>query len=186
MRHVILGLLLTAVVVATACGGGGGSDGGTVGGGSQSPISAAFTADEPQPPSNSVAMAQGSKSGDLVTVRVNVVGVSGVYGTAFDVTYDSTKADYVSWSAGTLLEQGGNTPNYTVTVPSAGTVVVGASRTGSTGVTASGQAIVNLTFRVKATGTFPVTIQNSVLYDSQNPPQPLPGITWYAGSLTGA
>jgi hypothetical protein len=109
-----------------------------------------------------------------------------VFGAAFDVEYDSTKMDYVGWSGGTLLEQGGNTPNYTVTLPQAGTVVVGASRTGTNGVTASGQAIVNLTFRVKQTGTFPVAVLNTVLYDSQNPPQPISGITWFAGSLTGA
>jgi cohesin domain-containing protein len=185
MRILRIGTLVAVLVAATACGGGGGSsDGGTVNG-NQSTVVATFQADEPSPPANSVALAQGSASGNLVTVRVNVWGVNGVYGGAFDLTYDSSKFDYVSYSAGTLLEQGGNTPNYSVGVPQAGRVVVGASRTGSTSANASGQAIIQVTFRAKVAGSAPVTIENMQLYNSQNPPQPIGGISWFAGTLTG-
>jgi hypothetical protein len=188
MRHLAIGVFLAIVAAATACGGGGGggsSDGGTAGGGSQSPVSASFTPDEPAPGNNTVAMAESSRVGDLVTIRVNVVGVNGVYGAAFDVTFDSSKLDYVGWSAGTLLEQGGNAPNYSVVLSQAGQLVIGASRTGNTGVNASGQSLVNLTFRVETTGTFPIAIENPALYDSQIPPQVIPGISWFAGSLVG-
>jgi hypothetical protein len=185
MRILGIGALLAVLAVATSCGGGGGSsDGGTVGG-SQNNVVAAFTADEPSPPSSSVALAQGTATGNLVTVRVNVVGVNGVYGGAFDLTFDAAKVDYVSYSAGTLLEQGGNTPNYSVGVAQSGRLVVGASRTGSTAVNASGQAIVQVTFRVKQTGTSAVAIENMQLYGNQVPPQPIGGISWFAGSLSG-
>jgi hypothetical protein len=186
MRRTLIGATLAFVALATACGGGGGSaDGGTIGG-SQTLIAASFTPEQPNPGSGSVAMAEGTKNADLVTVQVAVVGVNGVYGAAFEVTYDSTKADYVGWSAGTLLEQGGNAPNYSVVLSQPGRVVVGASRTGSTGgVTASGQSMINLTFRVEVPGTFPLVIENPGLFDSQIPPQTIPGITWFAGSLVG-
>jgi len=184
MRILGIGFLLVVLVVATSCGGGGSSDGGTVGGG-QSNITASFLPDQPSPGSNSVALAQSTASGNLVTVRVNVFGVSGVYGGAFDVVYDAARLDYVGYSAGTLLEQGGNVPNYSVGVPQAGRVVVGASRTGSTGVNANGQAMILITFRVKVTGTSPITLENTQLLDSQLPPQPIGGISWFAGTFSG-
>jgi hypothetical protein len=184
MRGTWLGTLLVVLVVATSCGGGG-SDGDTVGGG-QSTIAGSFVADEPSPGSDSVAIALSTTSGNLVTVRVNVVGVNGVYGGAFDVTYDSSKLEYVGYSPGTLLEQGGNSPNYSAAAAQAGRLVVGASRTGSTAVNANGQAIVNLTFRVQVAGTHPVVLENMQLYGNQIPPQPISGISWFAGSFTGA
>jgi hypothetical protein len=177
---------LALAALGTACGGGS-SDGGTLGagGGSQAPVSAGFTADEPQPGNATVAMAESSRSGDVVTVRIDVRAAD-VFGGAFDVTYDASNADFVGWSAGSLLEQGGNAPNYTVALSQNGTVVVGASRTGATGVAGTGQSIVNLSFRVRRSGTFPVAFQNATLYGDQNPPQPIGGVVWHAGSLTGA
>lgn len=158
------------------------------GAGSASParVSAGFAPEKAKQGSNAVTMAEDSRSGDLVTIRVNGPGAVTVYGAAFDVAYDPSGADYIGWSKGTLLEQGGNAPNYTVALPQNGTVVVGVSRTGSTGAAASGQPIVSLTFRVRRSGAFPLAFRNAALYDSQNPPQPIAGISWLAGSLTGA
>jgi phage baseplate assembly protein gpV len=183
--------LLAALVAAPACGGGGGGD--SVGGGpggSPGPLSATFVADMTAPTSGDVAMAQGSHSNDVVTVNVTLTDTNGVFGTAFDATYDASDAVYLGYSAGTALEQGGNTPIYTVNGVvngSSGRVVVGVVRMGATTTNISGtKTVIALQFRVKNAGTFPMSLQNGSVYDNQAAPQPLSGISWYAGALKGA
>ena len=187
MRQALgLGLLLSVLLAGTACGGGGGSTTGPAP--SPTPLAASFVPVTNTPPSDSVAMAEGTKSGDVVTVKVNVAGVSSVYGGAFYVDYDPAQGAFVGSTPGTILEQGGNVPTYQVDDdPNTGTITVGASRTGNvSGVNVtSSQTLVNLTFRVKKTGTSAVSIQNPVLYDGGLPPKPIAGVTWLAGSLRG-
>jgi hypothetical protein len=166
----------TAALVLASIGSAPGRDG----------LAAGFAPASARSGATSVSMSESSHGGDLVTVRVDVSGARGIYGAAFDVTYDPGSADYVGWAPGTLLEQGHVAPNYTVAPSRTGTVVIGVSRTGSSGVSASGQPVVSLTFRVRGKGAFPVAFRNAVLYDSANPPQPIGGIAWVAGSLTGA
>jgi hypothetical protein len=177
--------LLALLAVTTACGGGGGGD--SSGGVTTPPLLAAFVADEPSPGSNTVAMAEGSKSGDSVTVAVNASQTTGLYAAAFEVTFDSTKLTYVGHSAGTVFEQGSHTPTYQVGNPSAGRVVAGVSRNGSVGtVNVSTPApMIRLTFRVKEVGSFRLTFENATLFDGQAPPQPKAGITWETGVVTG-
>lgn len=179
--------LLVPVLATVACGGGGGGDAGVVNP-SPDPVTASFQADDNSPGANSVGMLQGTHSADLVTVRVTVTNTTGVYGAAFDVTYDVAKVGYVSWSAGTLLEQGGHLPTYTVSDNGAGRVVVAASRNGSVGtVNASGTVdMIKLTFRMKVVGESRADFgADPILYDGQNPPAEKASINWYAGSLVG-
>lgn len=180
--------LIGAIATLTACGGGGGSSNGGVIDPSPSPLTAAFQADQVAPNSSQVAMLEGSKSGDVVTVKVTVTGVSGIYGAAFEVSYDSNNAAYVNYSPGSLFEQGGQTPNYTVSTPSPGRVVVGISRVGSVTTTGAGTTAtaVNLTFRVKNSGSSRLDFEGgAALLDGQIPNQPLAGISWFGGSLQG-
>ena len=132
-------------------------------------------------------MEKGPASADLVTVRVDVTGVSNVYGAAFEVAFDGTLADYVGFTKGTFFEQGGHVPTYQVSSPVSGQVVVGVTRNGAVaGVgTTTSKAVVNLTFRVKRTGSGDVTLPDAVLYDAQIQPQPVSGIAWHAGTLRG-
>ena len=179
-------LVLAALVLAPACGGGGGEeDAGGTGGGSN--IAAAFLADQFSPTSATVSMAQGTRSGDTVVVKVNLTDTSSVFGMAFDVAFDDTKCTYLGFSKGTALETGGNTPNYVVDGSAqAGRVVVGVSRTGSSSAAITGtKTAISFSFRVKVTGTFPIAFENAVIMDGQAVPVPLPGITWFAGSLQG-
>jgi hypothetical protein len=183
-------LLVAALIAAPACGGGGGGD--SVGGGpggSPGPLSAAFVADMASPTAGDMAMGQGSHSNDVVTVSVTLTNTNGVYGTAFDATYDAGNAVFLGYTAGTALEQGGNVPIYTanpVVSGSAGRVVVAVVRSGSTTTSVSGtMTVIGLQFRVKNAGTFPMAFQNGIVYDNQATPQPLPGISWYAGALKG-
>jgi hypothetical protein len=189
-----MSLGIVALVAAALSCGGGGSSGGTIGPG-PNPVTASFVPDPNAPSPTSaltVTMAQGAASDDLVTVEVNVAGTSGVYGAAFDLVCDSqygcnpTKVEFVEPSAGSLLEQGSNAPNYTATATGVWPVVLGVSRSGAVpGIdVTTPKTLVNLAFRVKATGTFNLEVRNAALIDSAG--QPIPGVAWYAGSLQGS
>jgi hypothetical protein len=150
-------------------------------------LAASFIPDQPTPGAKTVAMLQGSRSNDVVNVLVTLTDTTGVFGTAFEVLFDDARATYLGYSKGAALEQGGNVPNYTVdgsTNP--GRIVVAVARTNGTGTNIVGlKAVIVLQFRVKQAGTYPVTLQNGVVYDAQPTPQPIPGMSWFAGALRG-
>lgn len=179
-------LVTTAMIFASACGGGGGSDSGGTGGSPTAP-GAVFVADQFTPGANTVAMAQGTKTGDVVAVKVNLTDTNSVYGMAFEVSFDETKVAYVGYTKGTALEAGGTLTNYQVNGSAQpGRVVVGVSRTGSTATNISGtKTAISLSFRVKDFGNFPIAFENGVVTDAQSTPQPLPGMLWFAGTLQG-
>lgn len=187
MKLVTRTFFLTAIALAAGCGGGGGG-GDAAPAPSPTPLTATFTPGNGSPGLNMVAMFEGAKSADVVTARVTVTNTAGIYGAAFDVTFDSNSVAYVGFSPGTLLEQGGQTPTYQVSNPVPGRVVVVATRNGAAGTVNAGAStdLIKLTFRVKAKGSFPVAIGGAAtLYNGQNPPQPLPGISWYGGAVEG-
>jgi hypothetical protein len=178
--------LLVALVGAPACGGGGGSSSGS--GGSPNPVAASFTPDQATPGPDTAAMGQGAKSNDVVTVNVTLTGVNGAFATAFEVTYDDFHTQFLGWSKGNAFEQGGDTPNYTVDGTSnPGRIVIGIARTSGTTTNITGTStMLSLQFRVKQAGVYPLAVQNAAVYGGQSPnPQPIPGITWFAGSVTG-
>ena len=178
-------VLFLALASAPACGGGGGS---TLDiGGSPSPLSASFVADQPTPGANTMAMLQASKSNDVVNVYVTLTDTAGVFGTAFDVAFDDTKATYLGFTKGAAFEASGGVPNYTVDGSSSpGRIVVGVARTNGTTTNIVGsKAILTLQFRVTQAGTNQVVLQNGVVVNAQPTPQPIPGILWFAGALTG-
>ncbi|HEX5043419.1 MAG TPA: cohesin domain-containing protein [Candidatus Polarisedimenticolaceae bacterium] len=180
-------LLLVAAAAMIGCGGGSGGDGDAVGGPGTT-VSADFVADQPSPPASTVSLQKAATSSNLVTVRVDATGVSGIYGAAFDLAFDANLAEYVGFTHGSFFEQGATTePNYTVNSPGPGQLVVAVSRTGNVpGVsTTASRTIVNLTFRVKVAGSGQVTVPDAALLDAQLQPQPVPGITWEAGTLRG-
>lgn len=179
-RYFLLGLLLVSV----ACGGGGGSDDGVVGGGGGSTtLVLGFTPDQPSPGSNTVTAARQSSSGNTMTLAVNVTDTNGIHGAAFDLVFDSSVAQFVSWSPGSLLESGGETVNYAVNQPSSGRLVVGVSRTlNAPTVDAIGsQPLVRLTFRAIQVGSGSLAFQNGTLVDDQA--ADLAGITWAGGTF---
>jgi len=139
------------------------------------------------PGANTVNMGPGNAVDDHVTERVRVTDTSGVYGAAFDLIYNPIMVEYVDWAPGSFLEQGGQTPNYTVQEQAPGRVVVGVSRTGNVGgATATGSPVlVDVLFRVIQAGNSNVTVQNGVLTNNQIPPGALSGIVWFGGYVTG-
>ena len=186
MKRILTGLLAVFVCLSAACGGGSGGGGGA-GPGPGGGLAAGFVADEPSPGSDTVNSGQGNASNDLVTVLVNVTDTNGIYAAAFDLLYDSAQVTYVGWTPGTLLEQGGNAVIYDVGTPQSGQLVVSASRQGNVpGANVSGtRAVVGLTFRVEQVGNSPISFQSNTLLDGQQQPQPIPGIAWFGGTLTG-
>lgn len=180
-------ILLSVVALSVACGGGGGGGGGAVPGPGPGPstIVAGFQSDQPTPGAQSVSMSQGGVNGDTVTVRVNVTDATGVYGAAFEVGFDPARAFFLGHAPGNLLEQNGASVNYNVQEAPAGTIVIGASRTGNVaGANVAGtRTLVNLTFRLRQAGSWPLTTANASLLDSQV--QAIAGISWSAGTLEG-
>lgn len=182
----ILALVVLGLFAMVACGGGGGGGDDVTRGGSSN-ILAGFSAAMPNPGPDTVSLTEQSAAGDLVTVRVRVTDSSDIYGAAFDLAYDASEMEYVSWTAGTLLEQGGQSPNYTVQASQPGRVVVGVSRIGNVGgaSTTGNRPIIHIVFRVTRLGDTTVFVQNGSLSDNQLPPQDIPGISWFGGYATG-
>jgi len=179
MNRILTGLVVALIVIGTACGGG--SGGGVI----EQGFSAGFTAAEPTPGQDTIAAAENGSSGALVTVAITLTDTSGVYGADFDLSYDADMADWVGSSAGSLLEQGGQTPFYDVQEPTPGQLVVVATRQGAVpGADATGTVtIIELTFAVEEVGSSSISYQANIVWDDQLPPQPISGISWFGGSL---
>jgi hypothetical protein len=176
MRVVLLSLVATTV----ACGGGGGSGSGVV----TSNLTPSFVADQVDASGGAVSMTGDSIVGDVITIGILVTDVNDIYGAAFDVTYDPAIAAFQGWAPGTLLEQDGNRPNYAVDAPQPGAVVVGASRTGNVpGVKAGGKTLIRLTFRVLQPGSARLSFRFASITDNRIPPEEIPGLSWFGGSL---
>jgi len=169
------------IAVTVACSGS--SDGGVITGPA---VGATFIPEEINPPPETVSMAQSTVSGDRVTVAVNITDTSGIFGAAFDVAYDASLASFETWSPGTILEQGGNAPNYVVNSTQPGHLIIGISRTGNVStVSATGtQPLLRLTFRVLQAGAAPVSFTNKAL--TNDLVDPLPRVVWFGGALAGS
>jgi len=176
----VLGFFVLATMAA-ACGGG--SD--VIN--SPSVLTGGFTPEVLNPGAKTTAMGVGITSGALVTVAVNITNTNGVYGAAFDVTFDPAMASWVSSSPGSVLETGGHTPTYQVDDSQPGKVVVGASRNGSVSAVdvVGTRNLINLTFRVTQPGSSQLTfaVGSAQLFGPQAPPQPIPGVSFFGGAL---
>jgi hypothetical protein len=182
MRRNLFLLTTLLLVASVACGGGSGDVAAGPGGGSNLVV-ASFVADEPNPGADTVSIAESNASGNIVTLQVNVTDTNDIQSASFDVIFDDSLVEYVGHNEGSLLEQGGNAPIYAVT-PSAGRIVVGVSRQGSTGTNAVGsRVLMNLNFRAIAVGQSSLSVVNSVLRDGNN--SSIPGVGWFGGSVVG-
>lgn len=175
--------LILAVAASVSCGGGGDSSTG----GSTTIYAGGFTPAEPNPGANSVSMF-GSASSNIVTLAVNVAGTNDLSGASFDVTFDPAMAEFVNWSAGQLLEQGGHQVVYQLNSQQAGRVIVGISRTTvGTGANAGiPTAIILLRMRVTRAGSSTIAFENADLLNSGNPPAAKQGISFSGGTLTAS
>jgi len=179
MSQTLKTILLSLVATTVACGGGGSGSNVVT-----SNLTPSFVSDPTDGGGGLVSMTEDSVAGDVITIGILVRNAEEIYGAAFDLTYDPAMAAYQGWAPGTLLEQGGNRPNYTVDAPRAGTVVVGASRTGNVpGVKAGGRTLIRLTFKVLQPGNARLSFRSASLTDNRIPPEEIPGLSWFGGSL---
>lgn len=185
-RFAFLTALLFVVAALVGCSGGGDSSAGVISdGGGSSTLSARFDPEQPAPPSGSVSLQSGASSGNAQTVIVEALDVNDVYAVSFEVTYDPSAVDFLSYASGNAFEIGGTTVNYDVVEISPGRLSVTVTLLGSVPAIdiVGSREIVRVTFRVGEAGTFPVTIHNPVVFDDQVPPQAVSGVAWFGGSL---
>lgn len=182
-RNLLIAILALLMPAALACGGSGGS--GSVIGDGDGSLDAGFTPVQPAPGSNTAALGTGNSSGGVVGIEVTVTDVQDVYAAAFVLEYDPDVATFLGWDHGVVLEQGGQTPTYTVNQATPGQIVVGASRTGNAPAVdvAGTQSLIVLTFRLTRAGSTTLEFASKELYDSQVRPQPIPNVSWFGGSL---
>lgn len=183
-RHSRLSWIAIALALPLWACSGSGDEAPVTTGGPSSSLVASFAADRTNPDSLDVRMNPGGGAGDQLTVDVQIVDTQGVYGAGFELTYDTTVADYLGYSAGTLLEQGGRSVNYTVIESTPGRVLVSASRTGAVpGADANGAVpLVRLNFRAEQVGASDFRFDLPFLVDENL--QDLTGIDWFGGTFT--
>ena len=181
MRNRPLPWLLLILASSLACGGGGNAVPEPPGGSSN--LVASFIAAEPGPGADSITLAQGSVSNNIITIQVNVTDTDDVFGADFVVNFDPAFVEFLNWSQGSLLEQGGQTPLYLVS-PQPGEVLVGASRLSGAVDVIGTRNLINLTFRVLQAGSSAMDFENMALLDAQSPaPQTIPNLNWFGGDL---
>jgi hypothetical protein len=122
-----------------------------------------------------------------VLIDINITDTAGVFGAAFTVTYDTSMATYAAYSAGTLLEQGGQSVFYDVNESQPGQVDVVATRLtqGAPGADANGSIpVIRLRFDVDEVGGNTLAFQANTLWDASQPlPQPVAGVSWHGGAI---
>lgn len=167
------------ILVSVGCSSGGG---GAIGGGG---LVISLTPDDPSPGALTVSMAEDSSGGGLITVAVRITGTDNVFAALFKVLHPTSGVEFVSHSAGSLLEGGGQQVAYFVNENTPGELSVDIARLGGGGVDATGTVpVVLLTYRVTAAGSFDLAFQDAVLLDG-GPPTPglITGLSWSAGTL---
>lgn len=179
-----LGLILAAMVLH--CGGGGDDKGVVPGPGSgSSNLAGSFTADAPSPGPQTASLAEGEVSNNFVTIEVQVTDTDGIFGAAFDLTYERTFVEFLSWAPGDLLESDGQSALYQVN-DVGGRVAVGASRIGASAVDVDGtKTLIHLTFRMIQEGTSQAGFGDMSLLNAESPnPQPIAGLQWVGGQFS--
>lgn len=178
-RRLLLACLAAALTLA-ACGGGGGGRGGPT---------------EPPPPQAGLTYTPASVSGpNTITLRRTGTGdnrlvlelfanqVSGVYGVAFDLRYPTNVLVFDSVREESFLSAAGSATTLQIAEAPAGNLVVGITRLGRvSGVGGSG-VLLTLEFRVVGNGSGTLSFTSNEVFDSAG--NPMPGLTWGAGSVT--
>lgn len=176
-------VLLGAALAALACGGGGG------GGPTQPP--------PPPPPAPGIVFTPASGGGQsgfglaagggggttTLVLELRASGVQDVYGVAFDLDYPETVLRFERATQGAALSAGGAFATSFQAVESpAGNLVVGLSRLGAVGGMSGSGTLLTLEFSARAagSGTFTFVGPSAVAPNGQ----PLPGLTWTAGTAT--
>jgi hypothetical protein len=174
-----LGLVLVVLIVA-ACGGGGGGGGGGP------------TAPPPPPPpqpslvftpqgtadANSIVLASGAGStANSLILEVRAIGVTDLYGLAFDLSYPSAQLQFVRVSAGPLLA-GGSVQG---AVAGPGSLVAGGTRLGAVPGASGSGVLMTIEFSAVAAGQGAFNFTRNTALDSRG--VAIPGVVWAGGTV---
>lgn len=191
-KTLLLAGVLVGCAAALACGGGGGGGGVVVPPG----LTAAFDGSNDNPTGQTLSMQQGTASGDTFSVQVLVTDINAFFGAGFRVTYNASSVTYTGVSsANSFIDTGGVTTIFQVQQLSPGTLIVTATRQGSSvaGVNSGQEALlVTLNFRATAAtsgntfgfgtaATRQVTVCPTAGQQCTNPADGT--ITWSGGTL---
>jgi hypothetical protein len=175
-RALAAGALAAGMLVAS-CGGGGG--GGPTG--PRPPASSiVFT---PAAGGNGIQLASGAGSqGTTLLLEVRTTGVHDLYGVAFQLAYPAAALHFVGATEGNVLNAGGGVATSFQLVESpTGTLVAGLSRLGPVAGTSGAGVLMTLQFVGVATGSGNLAFSHVEASDSAG--NPIPGLTWAAGSV---
>lgn len=187
MKYFSLIIILTAIFTL-CCGGSGGSNpAGVVADVIPPSLVASFTPDKSSPDDMDVTLQNRSQSGDSITVDVVITGVNDVYSLALDLVYDGELIDYLNFTEGDFLSEGGTVQTSFLVSEQSNRIVIGASRLGQVGgVNTSGDEILmSIGFKVKKVGSGLVTFENNSVLDSSGV-TPIQGVEWFGGTASGS
>lgn len=171
MKRILVAILSLTII---SCGGGGG---GSPTGPSGRTVS--FSATAPSVGSNYVNMEQVTISGDTVTIAVKAVSIAEpVGGLALDVTYDTSKLNFVSASNGNVVS--GNTSSF-IASDNNGSVIISASDVIDASPAANG-TLFTIKFKGTAAGNGSVGFSGSSLFNASG--GAIGGISWTGGTVT--
>lgn len=178
-----LSTLLVAASLAAACGGGGGGGGPTQPPPPPPPPPPAqpevsFTPDAAPPASGLYLTASPA---DPLLLELRATGVTDLYGLAFDLLFPGALVSYDGTSEGTFFSAGDRATVLQVAPQGDGLLVVGITRLGEVPGRNGGGLVLTVRLGALAAGTGAVTIANNQAFDSAG--EPLPGLTWVAGSV---
>lgn len=136
---------------------------------------------------NVTSRVAGGSTCDVIGVDLYVTDVDDVFAADFTVAYDTTVVSFVGFSAtGSFLASDGAQVETLVNSSQPGRVVVGMTRLGvTTGIDVVGSRLLaRVTFRRETdAGSGFLTYSSEALFDSQTPPQEIPGVQWFGGTF---
>jgi hypothetical protein len=144
-----------------------------------------FVEDCPTAHARSVTIQSNSQVAEKIESQVVITDVPDVYGACFQLTFDPEKID-VTVTEGDFLNKDGSETELTVNNESPGSLIIKISRMRvSYGMDAVGSEILlKLSFQhKKVEGKAVLTLKNSHLLDSSQPPREIPNLAWCSGSV---
>ncbi len=138
------------------------------------------------PVSSSVSFQSTSSGSETATAEIVVTDVSDVYSASLTITFFNPVVT-VTVTEGDFLNSDGSRTELLINDDTPGVLIIEISRKNvSTGVDAVGsKTLLNLSFRHKnVEGYTALNFSNNSLRDSSTPPQEIPGVSWFSGSLT--
>jgi hypothetical protein len=172
--------LLAAVALSAlaACGGGGGGGGG---GPTQPPAGIFFTPAAGTATPAIVLTERADSTANTLYLEVRAVGVTDLYGLAFDLQYPASVLQFQAATEGTFLSASGTPTTFQAVESPAGNLVVGLSRLGDLAGADGSGLLLTLELQATAAGSGAFTFSGNTAFDHLG--QPESSVDWRAGTV---